>query len=553
MLFQGAVEKDVFWERYGGPRYGRIRFPGYKPYIYFVISEDNRSFGETDEFDIDDADNVIFGFRWNGRIDEKIRRVLRAVNPAEREQAKSIFLFRSHQNGISWIGEYEIREIPDVVRTRKNDRIVGNDNIAYEDRRFFGVDGHVNGYFFLHKVVDLDGIDVKLVTGQDEDGNYTYEYLPPRSALNFLYVAEQNDEIRIEPVIEPREGIEENCFLDRYNNIVDLDGQSNEAKKAIQYMNIVQGYHRELFHNTNAREEAVNHPVGEDTSVFFYVVNVGWGLCQLLAIEREEFIEIWVFDCGTSDVAANRPNLEDCLADISHNKEYRITKVFVSHPHEDHYNLFNTLAIENEAEIWINKRVRLNPPKYLRFLTHVRMAGYRMVPFLAGRYVENVINVLHPINPIVLTDSGTVRVMNGMHQPLALTYTNKANVICPVIELAIKNKSIIITGDIMENGWDQFMVSIGARRLKTDVYVHSHHGTRSAFRMNNGNNEFALFDIEKHEFASLQDGYRSWHMDADLTTHYHAYPAKCHRTDRPNDIVYFEYSFETDMVREIRR
>ena len=531
MFFDGIIGLTEFYSRFGGRRGKAIYVPRNKPFIFMFYSQELH---QNNNLQINDAPQEL-RFAFDGDVNRgNNAAVLNHAGNNERIY-KSLLVFYIREEGIRQLGEYCV------------------DEQAYEE------DGDGNRFFHLNRVTDLDEVEVKLlVPGENDNQRYVAEILDGRAAYNYL-------DINIEEILA--EDIAENDyrdydFLDRNNRVIDIEGDTDEARKVQQYLYSIRGIHHELKKNNElisirgGRRIIENYlprlsPAFEPEDVNLYVVNVGWGLCQILVFRHKDIKEVWVFDCGGSAGICNA-NLGMCLNDIYGGEHYRVDKLFISHTHRDHFNEYNFFEFDSNTEVWINPNVRFCTNQYFNFLKTIKRNRCKVVePEAHSTVGANIINILHPNGHIILDKRGsrltTLSPIYFTTPRLRRLYDvdeTTINQLSPIIQLDISGRKIIITGDAMQRSWFEYCNGHG--RMDVDVYIHSHHGTDSGFLIDlpGLTNENDLFNADV-QFASLIDGHHAgaWTINVDL-----ARVRGLRRTDYPADIRYYVYDINTGNV-----
>ncbi|AOZ95348.1 ComEC/Rec2 family competence protein [Butyrivibrio hungatei] len=568
MLFEGEIGLDEFFERFGGQKQHGICTPRNKPYIYLIYSPDSdyRSYGNLDGFRIDNVNeapmHLRYAFEGNG---EENRGNAAVLNHAGGEDGvyKSLLVFYLRGKRISQLGEYKICDIDVETQKKYNDP-------RYREERAqkYGLDEDGNKYFYLEKVTDLDTVEVKLVVSKDRDNIFEAEILSTRAEYNFLDPNIGDNTVLISGEYHEYE------FLDRNNQTINITDNTDEARKVQQYLNIIQGIHNELKLNnkiktvdektgksTTIEYEPVLSPKFEPEEVKFYLVNVGWGLCQILTFKAGEKQEVWVMDCGGSGNNKNlginfHKNLKRCLKDIYgfSKKKYRIDKLFISHPHDDHYNKNNYFEVDNNTEVWINPNVRFCTSTYIKFLNAVIASRCKVVEPIVRKGMMGAIKILHPDGHITLSATGGSCIYRSPIRYATLTRRvlydvvvtrDNINELSPIIQIETMGKTIIVTGDAMLRSWEYYIRT--ASVLEPNCYVHSHHGTNTGYEINiasptlgNIDDEDDLFIAKDYEFVSLINGYvhggTTWGINATL-----AAKTELKRTDNVIGLKYYVY------------
>ena len=554
LLKENELSLKEFYRLYGGQRRHSICTPRNKPYIYLFTSlNKNDGFGIIDDV-IEGKETkpeyVRFAFEGEGDLTNGNLAVLDHNNP-DSGVYKSLLLFLVSGGMISEIGEYERVDLDESIPP-----IFIRDVSFEEENHRYGITYDGKKFFLLKRVDDLDEVVVKLVVPGEEEKDYIYaEELGNRSDYNFL------SDDRIETGLE-KLSKEFNLydFLDKDNNGVDLGGRRIIKKKTNQYLSMVCGIHNELKRNNDdvgRNYEPSLSPTIRYDKAYFYVVNVGWGLFQMLVFKSSEdnTTEAWVFDCGRQNATYNN-NIDDCFLDAfgTYNKPH-ISKLFISHPHDDHFSAWSLFDIDSDTEVWVNPNVRFCTNTYYTFLKKVCTSNCIVVEAITkvnSGIAGDVIEVLHPDGHIVLDKKGK----KAIYKSPIISFVpvtgktaykvdeNRMNELSPIIKLNVLGKEIVVVGDVMGQGWKSYInnLSIGAQKIILDVYVHSHHGTTSGFQIsyNGVDTEYDLF-TPRNGFVSLNDTFRGWSIDSRLKS-------LLYRTDASSTVKFIKYDIVNDVV-----
>lgn len=579
MLFSGERTNREFYTLYGGQIAGGIRTPKNLPFIYLIISKDTNDYKDVDSLDFGDngeaPEFVRYAFVKDNEVTGLNLRVLNHDGRADNSYYKSLLLFVKENGRIRQIGEYRRIDVSNEYRIEHGEQVEAGVGEKEIDPRY-GVNNNGRRYFLLQRTTDLDDVELKLVQYDSELESLAteqilsrreYIYRPERAERLENY-AEFLDEIEIHSDVErvrftPTDGISENDFVDANNQIVDLQSDTDEAKKAQQYLMMVQNMHIKLSRNNviiDAEGNEIQYepklmPAIKFDNVFFYVVNVGWGLLQILVFsnDRKMVREAWVFDCGCQNKTYEKKILE-CLDDINENGKYtvNITKLFVSHPHDDHFTRYGLFPCDDKTEVWINPNVKYCNNKYYKFLGDIYISKCKMVePCSYSTRGSGYIKILHPDGQLVLVKRAakapiTIVRFNyvGPVNVLYTCYEKEENEICPIIQINVFDKKLYIPGDAMDRSWEYYCGSYS--KDSADVYVHAHHGTTSGFTISGiagVADETDIFYPIKYEFVSLKDKFRGWEIDTNLASHTGLF-----RTDDPTGTKFYKYDLKNDRV-----
>lgn len=571
MLFKGEKELNEFYKEFGGQRYHGICTPRNKPYIYLIYSpkSSHNKYGNIDDAILgpDDKPKYLrYAFEGDGELKNGNLAVLNHDN-YEDGIYKSLLLFYL-EGGLIWqIGEYKRINLDESAPEEYRKQAVKN----HTGEPAYGVTNDGKNFFLLERVTDLDDVDLRLVVSSKSENNEIFiEKIGSRKDYNFSASVNHLEE----PISSLDNGYSRYDFIDKNNNVVDIVSDSDEARKAQQYLYSIMLLHKELKINNIIYYEKildnkskkihqktyspVLQPKINYTEAYFYVVNVGWGLLQLMVFKDQNGEkEVWAFDCGKQN-GNYEDNITDCLEEIYGvgATTYRLDKIFVSHPHEDHFAGYSLFELDENTEAWINPNIRFCANEYYNFLLKLCHKKCKVIePFVRNTRAGGSINIKHPDGHIVLNKHGS-RLVNASPISYAsnvrkkILYTvaeNSMNELSPLIELKVFDKSIIITGDIMGQGWKSYTQANCC--MAPNVYVHSHHGTSSGFKFNK-ETEYNFFNPIAHEFISINDKYRlGWKIDPILGTKIGIY-----RTDDDTNgtVKYYRYDIKNDIIDTFR-
>lgn len=574
MLFEGEIRLDDFYNRFGGQRQHGICTPRNKPYIYLIYSSrfSHSKYGNIDDVILgpnDKPDFFRYAFEGNGEMKNGNLAVLNHDNP-EVGIYKSLLVFFLKEGMISQIGEYQRIDLDEKAPREYRSQGVKNGQGA----PLYGVTEDGKKFFLLKKVTDLDEVDLKLViSNQVENGNFFVEKIGKRKDYNFL---ERRTDFDL-PMEELPNNYTQYDFIDKNSNFVDIQGDSVEAKKANQYIFSIQSIHEELRNNNWISKTGTSgekkdkekyspflNPKIEYEKAYFYVVNVGWGLLQLLVfISKDNKREVWAFDCGRQNKNYEK-NIKACLKEIYgyDAMSYRLDKLFISHPHDDHFNGYSVFEMDANTEVWINPNVRFCTNAYYDFLLEVLHKKCKVIePVTKVNRADGVINIMHPDGHIVLDKRGSklkntspiISYFPTIRKKLYEVDENTMNELSPIIKLHVYDKDIVVAGDVMRRGWECYINGrpTSASLVSPNIFVHSHHGTTSGYEINYSsiNNEHDLFKPVTAEFVSIKNSYRGWTIDPTLK--------KVKGINRTDDITegpikYYRYDILNNKVNTIK-
>lgn len=550
MHFEEYVEdNDLFCEKYDIAKYGGIRFSNTYPFI-FLISNPNSSY--KDDLDVR-RDGSFSEVRYQVSVNQmKINRKL--------EQHKSIsgvyysiFLFQKVANTLRFLGEYT------VVDTEKDNA----DRIEYFILEKLGNDGLEDEEVYYVEKSNIKGEEEDKGTCRHEESNrLEISKLGDRSdAIDGIYGDEEDEIIDVKNI-----NVQEGMFLDNNRQIIDLSRvintenltQNEQGILSLQFViseNATLAEKRLSQHlfmlsnlNTYIQKQALNYEIEEEKisidKAFLYTVNVGCALTNFLVIGNSSDTEVWVLDWGSGwgDTSDAKKNIKRCIERIRQKffggKKFFISKLFLSHPHSDHYNRIDEKMINADTEIWYSG-YNLIEGRIFNKINKLKSISSKFVLPIT-RNCNNVVKVLHPDQPIVFG--------NANFSGCGYYFAKKANNTSPIIQIDLDDKICVFPGDIEKNGWDWYKSAGGNGGNNVTVYMHSHHGSKTGFISNIPNVRSCEYDSfpAKIDVLSTKEGVYSGII---CTKMKNANKFKVtYRTDQLLKIMYYEIDILSEKV-----
>lgn len=282
--------------------------------------------------------------------------------------------------------------------------------------------------------------------------------------------------------------IEEGKFFyisDEKSNKISIKkaGRDRRAKRQVYINNMIRGNLIKKYTTPK------NIELQRKQDIYSYHINVGHGNCSVIVIKSDNSCKLWMIDCSTIDFTNKvyyGDNIEECFTYIKNKfnlDNIKIEKLFITHPHFDHYNgvnyLINKKYIEN-TEVWINLYYQWPDSKYNLLLERLRSLNVKLVePKVSNG--NNTIEILYPNNTILRTKPSK-SIKN--YPPYTIVPTKKINNSSTVLKFNFGCKSMIFPGDIEEEGWNN--VRYCFRNSREDIfYCISHHGSITGHRRSN--------------------------------------------------------------------
>lgn len=322
--------------------------------------------------------------------------------------------------------------------------------------------------FFINEISAIDNNDlearVTLFRQCEEDGN----------DMNI----EESKIIKQKIIYLERNNIKEGKFvyLKQENNKLLLINANNDkrAKQQILKNNKYRGNLIKKYSKLEKKDDALI------SNIYSYHINVGHGNCSIIVFKESDTYKIWMIDCSIYDFINKRSyksNIESTFEFIrtKFSTKIKIEKLFITHPHYDHYNGVNYLIydkfIDKDTEVWINLYYSWPESKYNLLLEKFIDLDFKLVePKCLNS--NDIIKILYPQN--------TIFRVHPRRENVDLLYdivpSNKINNSSSIIKLNLGEKSMIFPGDIEKDGWNKLQDC--CRNLNdSNFYCISHHGS----------------------------------------------------------------------------
>ncbi|MEG1312393.1 MAG: hypothetical protein RR942_17920 [Romboutsia sp.] len=294
------------------------------------------------------------------------------------------------------------------------------------------------------------------------------------------------------------------------------------------------------------------------SDVYSYHINVGHGNCSIIVFKENDEYKIWMIDCSEFDFRNKvnyRKNIQSCFKFIKSqlNIDFiKIDKLFVTHPHYDHFNGINNLIdqeiIDRNTEIWINLNYSWPETKYNLLLEKLTKLNLNLIEPISSNSTEQ-IEILYPNKTILRTKPKNINV----HSTYDIVPANKVNNSSVVFKFNLGEKSMVFPGDLEEKGWDK--VNTCSTYLKgTTYYCISHHGSitghrRSTCPHNNqiSNIEFCCSKVPVNILMGREGAYTGIFSDEVLQ----CFKNRVYRTDKhssKNDPEFIQINWQSESV-----
>lgn len=233
-----------------------------------------------------------------------------------------------------------------------------------------------------------------------------------------------------------------------------------------------------LFRKRLIDRIAVHHSETSSAKTEFisYHVNVGHGNCSFLFDKYTK--NIWLVDCSNYDYlnkTCYQGNIDMCINQIKKEfslSKFHIKKVFITHPHFDHYSGIETLIknnyIDSSTEFVLNPYYQFSKPKWNSLLNKIFALGSMIIEPIAANS-SSTIEILYPKNRVIANKRSSYYVPDSIIQ----SNPNNASIVFAVKSL---NKTFLFTGDIETSAWDIVDTCYPCLH-NCDYYTISHHGS----------------------------------------------------------------------------
>ncbi len=286
-------------------------------------------------------------------------------------------------------------------------------------------------------------------------------------------VRDNNDEFTIVvTTFDKIEFIHEGQYVYYLNDRFTNASKDKIAKRNVYWNNLYRG-------KLNKKQTRQNDDtrISKKSDIFSYHINVGHGNCSIIVIKEPDKVRLWMVDCSDYDFTNHRNysnNIDECLDFIREKfgeKNLKINKFFLTHPHFDHYSgmlrLINSRLIDGGTVFYLNTHYSMPSEKLRYILRQLHILGSVIIEPLTRQ--NNNVEILYP-------DIRTIRVNTPLYYGQVVRVQPKPNNASVVLQIKFNEKSMLFTGDIETQGWD-IIPNCYPLLKNTSYYVVSHHGS----------------------------------------------------------------------------
>ncbi|WP_123054488.1 MBL fold metallo-hydrolase [Clostridium sp. JN-1] len=304
------------------------------------------------------------------------------------------------------------------------------------------------------------------------------------------YVKSEDIYINEEKIINIEEG--SFVYIDSKDQFISA-GSNKIAKRQIFTNNMLRGKLITKYASPN------NINLKKTDEVYSYHINVGHGNCSIIVFSYNSTYKIWVVDCSEFDFrkrVSYRQNINKCFQFIKNKFELndvKIDKLFVTHPHYDHFNGINYLISQNyltNTEVWINLYYSWPDSNYNKLLQNLRKLNLTLIePKVSNG--NGIIEILYPNETILRTHPKNVQ----SYPRYSIVPVKKINNSSAIFKINLAGKSMVFPGDIEEDGWNNVKCCYPHLKNAT-FYCISHHGSITGYKRNNCPQKCSINDIQ---------------------------------------------------------
>jgi len=246
-------------------------------------------------------------------------------------------------------------------------------------------------------------------------------------------------------------------------------------------------------------KEILLPPVGTFRTIFLYV---GQGEATLMIIPDGNSHQYALIDSNVNK-EGNGKSIKELISSI---KDAEI--IFINtHPHDDHVRGVADIK-EKIKEVWHSGHIPSK--KYgesFKELEHViKKVGDKSVYYLRGSRDLNVLHTDREETSKVVRKIGEVDyqvfspakyVCDDIDGEDPEAKRKRIHEQCGVIKFIYKDKSILLTGDSNKTSWKDYIVNYYEDAIKSDVLSGAHHGSRTFFKDDEGDEDIYEEHIKK--------------------------------------------------------
>lgn len=210
-----------------------------------------------------------------------------------------------------------------------------------------------------------------------------------------------------------------------------------------------------------AYSEVENDEDYSDYEIHSYHVNVGHANCSFLLLNKNDSFKLWMIDGGGSK--KYRCNIFSCLKHLKQkiNKDITFSRVFITHPHHDHYeeilDLFEEKYITNQTKFYINFEYPMPNTNYNELLSTLKKEGMPLIKPVTSLKTNN-LEILYPESNLIEID--------------------KINNLSVLYHFQFGKKNILFPGDLETKKWNE-LTTCENKLDQLNYYCISHHGSKT--------------------------------------------------------------------------
>jgi len=235
-----------------------------------------------------------------------------------------------------------------------------------------------------------------------------------------------------------------------------------------------------FFITMETPEPDIEDETYDDYEVYSYHINVGHGNCSMLVLKNENGISVWMVDCGDYDFKTKsyKNNIAVCIDYITTKfkiNKFFIDKIFLTHPHYDHYSGINRSIkkyIYKKTTIYLNQDYSRPAQTYNDTRKYLK----------DNATIININKIINnpkyklPYLDIIYPDKTIIREKTTRHKNQNVDVEKNPNNASLQLLFNLNKKTILFTGDLEKDGLNKIKNCQG-KINQLDYYCVSHHGS----------------------------------------------------------------------------